>query len=125
MALIGMLLNLTEKDRETPRRMDAFQKGLGATGAEIKPLYGDGGYDTFRSKAQQLVLLNPTVLFGTCGPSTWALEWARQDAKRNDIPIVFTAIFDPADTARTVPANATGVISWQFTRCELFVDLLK
>src|SRR5262245_36679590 len=118
MALIGMLLNLKENDRESPPRMAAFQNGLGATGAEIKSLYGDGDYDSFRPKAQQLVALNPTVLFGTCGPSTWALDWARQDANRKDIPIVFTAIFDPKDTARAVPANATGLISWQFFRCD-------
>jgi ABC-type uncharacterized transport system substrate-binding protein len=126
MALVGMLLNLTELDRESKPRMDRFKKGSGLTDRDIKALYGDGDYDSFKLKAQQLVKLNPKVLFGTCGPSTWALDWARQDAGVVDkIPLVFAAIFDPASTAREVPPNATGYYSCDFSHCGKWAELLK
>ncbi len=125
MALVGMLLNLTDKDGESKPRMDRFKKGAGVTDRDIEALYGDGDYNSFNLKAQELVKLNPKVLFGTCGPSTWALDWARGDANRGDIPLVFAAIFDPASTAREVPPNATGYYSCDFSHCGKWVELLK
>ncbi len=126
MALVGMLLNLTEKDGESKPRMDRFKKGAGVTDRDIEALYGDGDYNSFNLKAQELVKLNPKVLFGTCGPSTWALDYARQDAGVVDkIPLVFAAIFDPASTAREVPRNATGYYSCDFSHCGKWVELLK
>jgi putative tryptophan/tyrosine transport system substrate-binding protein len=126
-ARIGMLLNLTETDPETQPRLDAFQQGLNMSGVEITKRWPVGDYDDFDTPARDLVALTPApdVLFATCGPSTFALDRARKAAHLENIPIVFAAIFDPVDTDREVPANATGIISWQFRRCGVFVDLLK
>jgi putative tryptophan/tyrosine transport system substrate-binding protein len=126
MTSIGMFMNLEEGDPELSRRIDAFKNGLAAGDVEIILTYGGGQTDTYQTKANELVALDPTpdVLFASCGPSLWALQVA---TRQKPIPIVFAGVIDPFNDDRIMSdsKNVTGFVSLTLDVAAQLIDTLR
>jgi ABC-type uncharacterized transport system substrate-binding protein len=133
MMRVGFFMNLPEDDSDVPNRKDAIRKGLtGFTeGKDVELAYRHGGgkHLTYDRVAEELVALDPDVLFASCGPSFWAVRDALPDAGKTK-PIVFAGMIDAYSLGRVEPPrnqdeNFCGYISYTTGLCPRWVEYLK
>jgi putative tryptophan/tyrosine transport system substrate-binding protein len=93
---IGALMSLDENDPEAKRRYSAFTQALADLGwtdgrnVRIELRWGGGDTDRMRALAQDLVGLQPDIIFTNATTTTAVLRRATRT-----IPIVFVGLFDP------------------------------
>jgi putative tryptophan/tyrosine transport system substrate-binding protein len=130
MRRIGLLMPLTADDPYDQVRHAAFLQGLEKAGwsvgrnVRIDTRWG-GDSDRIRRSATELVALAPDVIL-TIGTTTAV---ALQQATRT-VPVVFTAVIDPAgaglvDSLARPGGNMTGFTFFGFSTSAKWLELLK
>src|SRR6516225_8737108 len=96
MRLIGVLMNLAERDPEGQARIAAFREGLGKLGwtegreVQIEYRWFAGDPERARGYAAELVRLKPDVIFASATSSLAVLQ-----RETRSVPIVFAQVADP------------------------------
>src|SRR5262245_34005686 len=96
MRRIGVLMNLTTEDPESPARLAAFAQGLAdlgwSIGRNVRIDYRWAGADPehIRKDAEELVALTPDLILSSGTPTVAALQKATRS-----VPIVFAQVVDP------------------------------
>jgi putative ABC transport system substrate-binding protein len=131
MRQIGALFSSVETDPEGQARAAALRQGLQKLGwteglnVRIEYRWAGGSVDRMRPLAEELVRLNPEVLFAAATGSLVAFQRATRT-----IPIVFAQVTDPvgagfvASLARP-GGNITGVTQHEFAIALKWLELLK
>jgi putative tryptophan/tyrosine transport system substrate-binding protein len=131
MRRIGALFSSVEADPEGQARAAALRQGLRKLGwteglnLRIEYRWAGGSVDRMRPLAEELVRLNPEVLFAAATGSLVAFQRATRT-----IPIVFAQVTDPvgagfvASLARP-GGNITGVTQHEFAIGVKWLELLK
>jgi putative tryptophan/tyrosine transport system substrate-binding protein len=118
---IGVLMNLTADDPESPLRLAAFLQGLQQLGwtvgqnVQIDYRWGGGNADIMRKYAVELVALAPDVILAHSSAAVAPLLQATRA-----IPIVFALIADPVgagyvDSLARPGGNATGFTVFEYS----------
>jgi putative tryptophan/tyrosine transport system substrate-binding protein len=93
---IGVLVNNVETDPEVQAQIAAFRQSLEQFGwlegrnIRIELRFSANSYERLPQLAQEMVALNPDVIFASTTPAIKALQ-----AKTHTIPIVFVYVSDP------------------------------
>src|SRR5262245_1290469 len=96
MRRIGVLMNLTAEDPESPARLAAFAQGLADLGwtigrnLRIDYRWAGGDPERIRKDAEELVALTPDLILSSGTPTVAALQKATRS-----VPIVFAQVVDP------------------------------
>jgi ABC-type uncharacterized transport system substrate-binding protein len=96
MRRIGVLMNLTADDPESPARLAAFAQGLADLGwtigrnLRIDYRWAAGDPERIRRDADELVALAPDLILSSGTPTVAALQKATRS-----VPIVFAQVVDP------------------------------
>jgi putative ABC transport system substrate-binding protein len=128
---VGVLINLSADDAESPVRVAAFSQGLRELGwidgrnIRIDYRWGGGDPDRVRKYAAELVALAPDVILVSSGSAL-----ATVLNTTHTVPIVFMGVTDPvgggyvASLARP-GANATGFTLFEYGTSGKWLELLK
>jgi len=128
---IGALMSLDENDPEAKRRYSAFTQALAdlgwTDGRNLRSDLGWAGGDNnrMRALAQDLVGLQPDIIFTNAAATTAALR-----RETRTIPIVFVGLFDPVASG-IVPrfdrptGNITGFANYEATLAGKWLELLS
>jgi putative ABC transport system substrate-binding protein len=128
---IGVLVNGVRTDPEFQSRIAAFRQALEHLGwaeghnIHIELRFSDNDYDRVPRLAQEMVALNPEVIFANTTPAVKALQ-----ANTHTIPIVFLSVSDPvgvgivASLARP-GGNATGLLLYEDSITGKWLGMLK
>jgi putative tryptophan/tyrosine transport system substrate-binding protein len=131
MRRVGMLMNNVEADPEVQGLVAAFRQSLGQLGwvegrnIQIETRFSAGDFERLPHLAQEMVALNPDVIFATTTPAIRALQ-----AKTRTIPIVFVYVSDPvgagllASLARP-GGNTTGLLLYEESIAGKWLGMLK
>jgi len=131
MRLIGVLMNLAERDPEGQARIAAFREGLGKLGwtegreVQIEYRWFAGDPERAQAYAADLVKLKPEVIFAGTAPSLAPLQ-----RETRSVPIVFAQVADPvgggfvASLARP-GGNITGFAQFEYAIGAKWLELLK
>ena len=128
---IGALMSLDENDPEAKRRYSAFTQALADLGwtdgrnvrSDLRWAGGDN--NRMRALAQDLVGLQPDIIFTNAAATTAALR-----RETRTIPIVFVGLFDPVASG-IVPrfdrptGNITGFANYEATLAGKWLELLS
>jgi putative tryptophan/tyrosine transport system substrate-binding protein len=128
---VGILMPLTAEDPYDQARLAAFLQGLQEAGwsvgrnLRIDTRWGAGDVDRIRKSAMELVALAPDVIL-TIGTNAAV---ALQQASRT-VPVVFTAVTDPAgggliESLSRPGGNLTGFTFFGFSTSAKWLELLK
>ena len=128
---IAILIGPAEADVEARSRLDAFRKGLRASGwiegenVKIETRWGAGNPAQIQAHAQALVNSAPDVIFANSTPVTAALKRATAS-----IPIVFAVVTDPIGDGFVASlsrpgGNITGFSSFDSEIGGKWVEILK
>ncbi|MGH6729737.1 MAG: ABC transporter substrate binding protein, partial [Sphingomicrobium sp.] len=120
MRRIGMLMNLTADDPESPVRLAAFLQGLQQLGwtegrnVRIDYRWAAGNADDARKYAAELVALAPDVILASGTANVGPLLQATRT-----VPIVFPIVGDPVgagfvDSLARPGGNATGFMPYEY-----------
>src|SRR5262249_18981166 len=120
MRRIGVLLNVTADDPESPARLTAFAQGLQELGwidgrnARIDFRWGGADVDRICRYAAELVAVTPDVILCSGSPTVAALEQAT-----STVPIVFVQVPDPVSSGHVESlarpgGNATGFATFEY-----------
>jgi putative ABC transport system substrate-binding protein len=131
MRRVGVLTNLTVRDREGQARDEAFVQGLRQLGwteggnLQVDRRFTDGDAERGRRYAGELVALAPDVLLTTGSAGLIPLLQVTRT-----IPIVFTIVPDPVgagfvDSLARPGGNATGFVQFEFGLTSKWLELLK
>jgi ABC-type uncharacterized transport system substrate-binding protein len=128
---IGVLTNNAETNLEFQKQIAAFRQSLEQLGwsegrnIQVHLRFSGNDYERLPQLAQELVALNPDVVFATTTPVVKALQ-----AKTGTIPIVFVYVSDPvgagivASVARP-GGNATGLLLYEESISGKWLGMLK
>jgi putative tryptophan/tyrosine transport system substrate-binding protein len=131
MRRIGVLMNLTADDPESPVRIAAFLQGLQQLGwtdgrnVRIEYRWGGDEAERYHTYAAELVALAPDVILAGASTSVAALQQASRT-----VPIVFASVIDPvgagfvASLARP-GGNTTGFSAFEYSISGKWLELLK
>jgi putative ABC transport system substrate-binding protein len=128
---IGVLVSYDENDPELKRRVSAFTQALADLGwtdgrntrMDLRWYAGDN--NRILAFAQELVGLQPDIIFTNATPATAALQ-----RETRTIPIVFVGVFDPIASG-IVPrlnrptGNATGFANYEASLGGKWLELLS
>jgi len=128
---IGALMSLDENDPEAKRRYSAFTQALADLGwtdgrnvrSDLR--WAGGDHNRMRALAQDLVGLQPDIIFTNAAATTAALR-----RETRTIPIVFVGLFDPVASG-IVPrfdrptGNITGFANYEATLAGKWLELLS
>ncbi|HKF11153.1 MAG TPA: ABC transporter substrate-binding protein [Xanthobacteraceae bacterium] len=131
MRRIGVLMNLTADDPDSPVRLAAFLQGLQQLGwtvgqnVQIDYRWGAGSADLMRKYAAELVTLAPDVILAH---SSAAVAPLLQETRA--VPIVFAVVADPVgagyvDSLARPGGNATGFTNFEYSFAGKWLELLK
>jgi putative tryptophan/tyrosine transport system substrate-binding protein len=131
MRRIGVLINLTADDPESPARLAAFAQGLADLGwaigrnLRIDYRWAGGDPESIRKDAEELVTLKPDLILSSGTPSVAALQKATRS-----VPIVFAQVVDPVgsgfvETLARPGGNITGFSVFEFGISGKWLELLK
>jgi putative ABC transport system substrate-binding protein len=131
MRRIGVLLNVTADDPESPARLTAFAQGLQELGwidgrnVRIDFRWGGADVERIRRYAAELVALTPDVILCSGSPTVSALEQAT-----STVPIVFVQVPDPVSSGHVESlakpgGNATGFATFEYGFGGKWLELLK
>jgi putative ABC transport system substrate-binding protein len=128
---IGVLVNNVETDPEIKGQLAAFRQTLEQLGwlegrnIHIELRFSATYYERLPQLAQEIVALNPEIIFAYTTPAVKALQ-----AKTRTIPIVFVSVSDPvgagvvASLARP-GGNTTGLLLYEETIVGKWLGMLK
>ena len=131
MRRIGALFGEVETDPKSQARAAALRESFGKLGwtegrnLRVDYRWAGGGLDRLGPLAEELVRLNPDLMFASATSSLVALQRATRT-----VPIVFAQVTDPvgagfvASLARP-GGNITGVTQHEFTIAAKWLELLK
>src|SRR5262245_35104066 len=119
MRRIGVLVNSVEADPAVQGRIAAFRQALERLGwlegrnIQIELRFSAANYERLPQLAQEMVALNPDVIFASTTPAVKALQ-----AKTRTIPIVFVYVSDPAGAGVVASlarpgGNTTGLLLYE------------
>jgi putative ABC transport system substrate-binding protein len=128
---IGVLMNLTADDPQSPVRIAAFLQGLQelgwVDGRNMRLEYRWGANDVERSRrfAAEMVAFRPEVILASGSPSVGVLQQVTRT-----VPIVFVAVIDPVgsgfvDSLARPGGNITGFTLFEFGVSGKWLELLK
>jgi putative ABC transport system substrate-binding protein len=128
---IGMLMNLSESESRSQRRVAAFRQGLQELGwvegrnVRIDARWGAGDPDGYRRYAAELVALAPGAILAVSTPAVVALKQASRT-----VPIVFVGVIDPVGSGLIASlarpgGNATGFTIFEYAISAKWVELLR
>jgi putative ABC transport system substrate-binding protein len=128
---IGVMMSTPENSFYTRNYLGAFRAGLEALGWRegrtigVEYRWGDGGPGVLPSRAQELVALNPEVIFAVAASSLIRLKEVTRT-----IPIVFANVPDPVSNGfvASLPrpgGNITGFANYEQTVGAKWIELLK
>jgi putative tryptophan/tyrosine transport system substrate-binding protein len=131
MRRIGVLMNLTAEDPESPARLAAFAQGLAdlgwSIGRNLRIDYRWAGADPehIRKDAEELVALTPDLILSSGTPTVAALQKATRS-----VPIVFAQVVDPVgsgfvETLARPGGNITGFSVFEYGISGKWLELLK
>jgi putative ABC transport system substrate-binding protein len=131
MRRIAVLVNGLQTDREQQRRVAAFRQGLEGLGwlenrnIHIDWRFSGNNYSGLQQQAQEIVALNPEVIFTTTTPVTKALQ-----RETHTIPIVFVQVSDPSGSGLVASlarpgANITGFLFYENSIVGKWLGMLK
>jgi putative ABC transport system substrate-binding protein len=131
MRRIGVLMNLTAEDPESPARLAAFAQGLAdlgwSIGRNLRMDYRWAGADPehIRKDAEELVALKPDLILSSGTPTVAALQKATRS-----VPIVFAQVVDPVgsgfvETLARPGGNITGFSVFEYGISGKWLELLK
>ena len=106
---LGVLVNNEEADPELQGQIAAFRQSLEQLGwfegrtIQIELRSSAGDYARLPQLAQEMVALNPDIIFASTTPVVRALQ-----AKTRTIPIVFAYVSDPVGAGRGDQLGAAG-----------------
>ena len=131
MRRIGVLLNVTADDPESPARLTALAQGLQELGwidgrnVRIDFRWGGADVERIRGYAAELVALTPDVILCSGSPTVSALEQAT-----STVPIVFVQVPDPVSSGHVESlakpgGNATGFATFEYGFGGKWLELLK
>jgi ABC-type uncharacterized transport system substrate-binding protein len=131
MRRIGVLMNLTAEDPESPARLAAFAQGLAdlgwSIGRNLRIDYRWTGADPehIRKDAEELVALTPDLILSSGTPTVAALQKATRS-----VPIVFAQVVDPVgsgfvETLARPGGNITGFSVFEYGISGKWLELLK
>ena len=131
MRRIGVLMNLTADDPDSPVRLAAFLQGLQQSGwtvgqnVQIEYRWSGGNDELTRKYAAELAALAPEVILASGSASVGPLLQATRS-----VPIVFAIVPDPVgagfvDSLARPGGNATGFTSFDYGIGAKWVELLK
>jgi putative ABC transport system substrate-binding protein len=131
MRRIGALISLDENDAEANRRYSAFTQALAELGwtdgrnVRMDLRWASSDNNRMRALAQELVGLEPDIIFTNATPTTAALR-----RETRTIPIVFVGLFDPV-ASRLVErldrpgGNITGFAFYEASLGGKWIELLS
>jgi putative ABC transport system substrate-binding protein len=128
---IGVLMSLDENDPEAKRRYAAFTQALVDLGwtdgrnVRIDLRWAGGDNNRMRALAQDLVGLQPDIIFTNATATTAALR-----RETRTIPIVFVGLFDPVASGIVSrfdrpTGNITGFANYEATLAGKWLELLS
>jgi putative tryptophan/tyrosine transport system substrate-binding protein len=128
---IGVLMNLTADDPESPVRVAAFAQGMQelswivGRNVRIDTRWGAGDVDLYRRYAEELIALAPDVVLGFGASIVGMLQRASPT-----VPIVFLSVVDPVGaglvaTLARPGGNATGFTAFEYGTNGKWLELLK
>jgi putative tryptophan/tyrosine transport system substrate-binding protein len=131
MRRIGVLMNLTADDPESPARLAAFAQGLADLGwtigrnLRIDYRWAAGDPERIRRDADELVALAPDLILSSGAPTVAALQKATRS-----VPIVFAQVVDPVgngfvETLARPGGNITGFSVFEYGISGKWLELLK
>ena len=131
MRRIGILVNVSESDREGRARFEAFLQGLQQLGwtdgrnVRLDIRWGAGDLDRIRRYAAELVALAPDVILAITSSTVAALQQAT-----STVPIVFVGVIDPIgagflESMARPGGNATGFTAFEYAIGAKWLELLK
>jgi putative tryptophan/tyrosine transport system substrate-binding protein len=131
MRRIGVLMNLTAEDPESPARLAAFAQGLADLGwtigrnLRIDYRWAGGDPERIRKDAEELVALTPDLILSSGTPTVAALQKATRS-----VPIVFAQVVDPVgsgivETLARPGGNITGFSVFEYGISGKWLELLK
>jgi putative tryptophan/tyrosine transport system substrate-binding protein len=131
MRRVGVLVNSVEDDPAIRGRIAAFRQSLERLGwlegrnIHIELRFSAANFERLPQLAQEMVALNPDVIFASTTPAVKALQ-----AKTRTIPIVFVYLSDPvgagvvASLARP-GENTTGLLLYEESITGKWLGMLK
>ena len=131
MRRIGVLMNLTADNPESPVRVAAFAQGLQelswtvGRNVRIDTRWGAGDANLYRRYAEELIALAPEVVLGFGASIVGALQRASRT-----VPIVFVSVVDPVGaglvaTLARPGGNVTGFTAFEYGISGKWLELLK
>jgi putative ABC transport system substrate-binding protein len=131
MRRIGVLVNNVETDPEVQGQIAAFRQSLEQLGwsegrnIHIELRFTANNYEQLPHLAQELVALNPDVVFATTTPAVKALQ-----ARTRTIPIVFVYASDPVGAGLVSSlarpgGNITGLLLYEDSITGKWLGMLK
>jgi putative tryptophan/tyrosine transport system substrate-binding protein len=128
---IGVLVHGLQTGAEWQQRTAAFQQGLEWRGwfegrnIHIVWLFSANKYDRLPQLAQEMVALNPDVIFATTTPAIKALQ-----QETHTIPIVFVQVSDPTGSGIVASLarpgrNITGLLLYEDSITGKWLGMLK
>jgi putative tryptophan/tyrosine transport system substrate-binding protein len=131
MRRVGVLMNLTADDPQSPVRLAAFLQGLQEAGwtdgrnVRIEYLWGANDVERSRNYAAELVALAPDVILASGSAAVAALQQATRT-----LPIVFVTVVDPVgsgfvDSLARPGGNITGFPLFEYGISGKWLELLK
>src|SRR5262249_10223873 len=131
MRRIGVLMNLTAEDAESPARLAAFAQGLADLGwtigrnLRIDYRWAGGDPERIRKDAAELVALMPELILSSGTPTVAALQKATRS-----VPIVFAQVVDPVgagfvESLARPGGNITGFSVFEYGISGKWLELLK
>jgi putative ABC transport system substrate-binding protein len=131
MRRVGVLVNDVETDPQVQGRIAAFRQALEQLGwlegrnIHIELRFSANNYERVPQLAQEMVALNPDVIFANTTPAVKTLQ-----ANTRTIPIVFVSVSDPvgagvvASLARP-GGNTTGLLLYEESITGKWLGMLK
>ncbi len=131
MRRLGVLVHGSQTDPEWQRRVAAFQQGLQELGwledsnIHIEWRFSANNFDRLPHLAQELVALNPEVIFANTTPATKALQ-----QETRTIPIIFVQVSDPSGAGVVASlarpgGNITGFLFYEDSIAGKWLGMLK
>jgi putative tryptophan/tyrosine transport system substrate-binding protein len=128
---VGALVNGLQTDPQWQLRIGAFRQGLEGLGwlenhtIHIEWRFSANNYHRLQQLAQEIVALNPEVIFTTTTPATTALQH-----ETRTIPIVFVQVSDPSGSGLVASlarpgANITGFLFYEDSIVGKWLGMLK
>jgi putative ABC transport system substrate-binding protein len=129
--LLGVLVHGVQTDPGWQRRVEAFRQGLEVIGwlegrnIHIEWRFSANNFDRLSQLAQEIVALDPDVIFVNTTPATKALQ-----QETHSIPVIFVQVSDPVGSGIVASlarpgGNITGILLYEDSIVGKWLGMLK